>query len=141
MSDFVGTIKDATWKMCNWQRVFLSCLQPLHTYIQGLTSRAQRTWEYAFCPPLYPHLSIPVFTLRGIFGPLPFTVLLHCCTAKTENPGWELAQLVQYYCTRIRTQVQIPRDYAKVWVLQCTAVIPVLTTERTETGQSRDPVD
>lgn len=70
-----------------------------------------------------------------------FTVLLHCCIAKTENMGWELAQLVQYDYTRIRTHVQIPRDYAKVWVLQCTPVIPVLIRGRTETGQSRDPVD
>lgn len=102
---------------------------PSHAYIQGLASRAQRTRESAFCPPLYPHLIIPVFFLLGISGPLSFTVLLHCCIAKTENMGWELAQLVQYDYTRIRIQVQIPRDYAKVWVLQCTAVIPELITE------------
>lgn len=87
MPDFGGTIKDATWKMYNWQYVFLSCFPPLHAYIQGLASGAQRTWESAFCPPLYPHLILLVFTLLGISGPVSFTVLLHCCIEKNGKYG------------------------------------------------------
>lgn len=128
MSHFGGTIKDATWEMCNWQHVFLSCLPPIHAYIQSLASRAQRTWESDFCPPLYSHLIILVFTLLGISGPVSFTVHLHCCISKTEKTGWELAQFVQL----VRESGPKFRSLETMQKSGCcsAAVIPVLIPER-----------
>lgn len=141
MSDFGGTIKNATWKMCNWQHVFFPAS---HLYMP-----IYRVWlQEPRGPGNLPSVHHSTHILSYLYSPCSaFLVLSHLqfsCTAvlkKTENTGWELAQPVQYYYTRIRTQVQIPRAHAKVWALQCSCNPSADSRERTETGQSRDPVD
>lgn len=115
-SNFGDTIEDAVRKMCI---LLPSC-------IQGLISKAQGAREPAFCPSLHPHLITPPFTMLGLSGPLSFTVVSHGYIDKMENIGWEMALLIEYYYTNVRTQLQIPRNCVKIWVLQCTPVIPVL---------------
>lgn len=93
-------------------------------YRAASISEAPRAWEPAFCPSLHPYLIICIFIL--------FCVCVSNNTVLQILRIWagKIARLLWYCYTSMRTKVQIPRNYVKIWVLQCTPVIPVLISER-----------